>query len=243
MGLRSFCFGGFCLPAVRGVAVLWSLSVCLSNYFVTKIQLSFRAWIHLGEWGTLRAMSEDKKGNGGGTAFGGGAVIQDGRGRFRGGSELTDKQATYVTAYVANGGNRKLAAISAGYAEISREWCRLHKNPAVLLAIREEQAIAVAGMVGLALGTLKQVMSDTAAPPAARIQAAKWTLEANGFGLAADMAKNRIGAVDIRDKPLNSLSANELEEIVRMAEEQRAAAISAESAQSVEVQVSEVDEA
>lgn len=50
--------------------------------------------------------------------------------------KLTDKQARFVAAYIA-GGDKKKAALSAGYSEKSAavEACRLLKNPRVLAEI------------------------------------------------------------------------------------------------------------
>lgn len=54
--------------------------------------------------------------------------------------KLTDKQARFVAAYIA-GGDKKKAALSAGYSEKSAavEACRLLKNPRVLAEIERRK--------------------------------------------------------------------------------------------------------
>ena len=182
------------------------------------------------------------KGNGGGSAMAGGVITQDGRGRFRGTAELTDKQRLFVEAYLANGAKRKLAAISAGYTNPETEGWRMMKNPAVLQAIREGREELISGeMSGIAMGTLKQIMLDTAAPPAARVAAAKWTLEAAGHGIAAQALKQR-GGLDLTDKNLSDMSLAEIEELVA-AQLAKVDALRPLSARSVDVQASVVSAA
>lgn len=149
----------------------------------------------------------------GGSAFDAGAVIQDRRGRFAPGGELTDKQRDFVNAFLANGGKRKLAAISAGYTHPDIEASRLMHNPAVVGAIKRATASAITDMSQVALATIKQIMLDTAAPPAARFAAAKWTLEAEGHGVAAQALQLRAGT-DPQDKPMSEWTLADLEEMV-----------------------------
>lgn len=154
---------------------------------------------------------------GGGSAFAGSAVTQDKRGRFTTGEELTEKQKAFCRAFVANGGKRKLAAIASGYAHPASAADKLMRNPAVVEMIRRDYGDSITGMAGTALETLKEIMQDKAAPSAARVSAAKWVLEGNGFGLAANALFLRAGG-DQTGKALSSMSIEELEAMAKVAE-------------------------
>jgi hypothetical protein len=148
--------------------------------------------------------------NGGGTAMTAGAITNEpGSGRFIESRGLTEKQRAFVSAYLENGGKQTDAARRAGYAEpLSSAW-QLLRNRAVLAAIHDEtiQRVATGGAIGV--GVLVEVAQDRAAPPAARVSAAKWLAEAAGHGLAARKA----GELADDDVPLEARSLGELEQM------------------------------
>jgi len=157
----------------------------------------------------------EKNKAGGGSAAAAGAVVNGPRGRFTGGADLTDQQIAFIEL-VANGRPHPAAAVAAGYSDSRAGW-RLLRNPAVVAALKERQAALLSGdLSGVALSTLRAVMTDETAPAAARVSAAKWTLEAAGHGLAAALGSARLG-LDIADKPLSALSLSELEAMAEQA--------------------------
>lgn len=109
---------------------------------------------------------------GGGLAVAGGAVLNGAGGRFVGTEELTELQTAFVDAYVANGGNARAAAVTAGYADGARNAWKLRHNPAVSRAITEAREAAVMAGTQVALATYIAVAQDVVAPPAARVTAA-----------------------------------------------------------------------
>lgn len=152
---------------------------------------------------------------GGGSAAAAGAVVNGPRGRFTSGTELTEQQISFIEA-VVNGKAHTVAAVEAGYCDSRAGW-RLLRNPAVAAAIKERQTALLSGdLSGVALSTLRSVMLDETAPAAARVSAAKWTLEAAGHGLAAALGSARLG-LDVADKPLSALSLSELEAMAEQA--------------------------
>jgi hypothetical protein len=162
---------------------------------------------------------------GGGLAVAAGAVAQEpGTGRFMESSGLTAKQRDFVLAYLANGGQAGKAAISAGYADPVPTGWKLLRNRAVLAAIHDEtvQRVATGGAIGVAV--LVEVAQDKAAPPAARVSAAKWLAEAAGHGLAARKA----GELAADDDDLADKSLGELYAMAEQLREQLAAKRDAE---------------
>ena len=156
-------------------------------------------------------MAKGDRANGGGIAATAGAVVNaPGDGRFMaGGSALTDMQRIFVRAYVENGARATDAARTAGYAEPRQMAWHLLRNRAVMAAIHDEtiQRVAAGGTIGV--GVLVEVAQDRAAPPAARVSAAKWLAEAAGHGLAARKA----GELADDDRPLEERSLGELEQM------------------------------
>jgi hypothetical protein len=153
---------------------------------------------------------------GSGMAMQAGAVVNGARGRLTAGTSLTEKQEKFVEGIVKGLGQMDAARV-AGYSDGSREGWRLMRVPAVALAIKERQTAQIMGdLSGVAMSTLRAVMVDETAPAAARVSAAKWTLEAAGHGLAAALGSARLG-LDVSDKPLSALSLSELEDMAQSA--------------------------
>ena len=132
------------------------------------------------------------------------------------GIELTDRQRAFVSAIVTNGGRAGAAARAAGYSD-ERTAGKVLALPHVQAAIRLERERVVSGeMANVALATLREVMTDKAASPAARVQAARTVLELSG-----DLGKARKdGEVE---RPLSELSAEELTRLIDRWTEERAA--------------------
>jgi hypothetical protein len=151
-----------------------------------------------------------------------GAVVQDRRtGRLTSGRGLSEKQKIFVREY-SRGASATAAATVAGYSRPSTDGYRERKNPAVLQAIREAQTAQLGSLAGVAINTMRDVMTDETAPAAARISAAKWALEAAGFGLESQKAQLRLGLGE--DKPLSEMTADELADfIVRRTDERKRA--------------------
>jgi hypothetical protein len=105
----------------------------------------------------------------------------------------------------------------AGYADSSPaslrvQASRLSQDPKIKQAVFHHRERRLQGPLATkALACLEGVMDDLAAPPAARIQAAKWTLEACGFGVINRQLLAR-NPEDI-DKGISNLTLEELEEL------------------------------
>jgi phage terminase small subunit len=153
---------------------------------------------------------------GGGAAYAGGVIETDARsGRFVVASKetLTDKQRQFVENHFANGGDATKAAKDAGYANPMQDSWRLRQNPAVLAAIRATAAQAVADGAPVAWGVMQELMTQADTPAQVRFQAARWTLEAGGHGLAAQALLARAGGAG--EKAISEMSVAELEEYVK----------------------------
>lgn len=101
---------------------------------------------------------------------------------------LTEPQTAFVTAYVRNGGCVASACRSAGLSE--------HSGPRLLRLPHVREAIQTALDIGLrtegvalAWGCIRGLMQDPATPANVRLQAARWTLEHSGMGLAAQQTR------------------------------------------------------
>jgi len=149
---------------------------------------------------------------GGGDAFAYGAIKRDRRsGAFIAADGLTEQQAAYVREMVRNGGQEQAAARAAGYSPDSMRsnLYALRRNHKVVDALRRERENWIQTTGGsLAIKTLEALMLDPATSGQVKLQAAKFTLEAAGHGLAAQKA--RMGLPD-PDKPLSEMSLSELE--------------------------------
>ncbi len=121
---------------------------------------------------------------------------------------LTEKQATFARLFSA-GVNRVEAASIAGYASPDVETHRLLALPHVCAAIRQEteRSITMDG-AQIAWKTMQNLMTDEDTSAQVRFQAAKWTLEAAGMGLAAKAAQMNLAS---HDKPLAEMTVGELE--------------------------------
>lgn len=157
--------------------------------------------------------------NGGGTAYAGGVIESDPHtGRFSpaGTDQLTEKQQVFVAHYVSNGGKATEAAEAAGYANPKTDGWRNRNNTAVAAAIHRAQVQAITEGAAVAWGTMQDLMKDTA-PAQVRFQAAKWTLEASGHGLAAEAIKARLGGAG--EKSISEMNVAELEAYVKRQQE------------------------
>lgn len=124
---------------------------------------------------------------------------------------LTDKQAAFVEATVRGGLGVVEAARVAGYAVPSTEAGRLLRVPAVAAALQRERAALISSDgARLAWRTVEGLMTDPTAPHAVRFSAARWTLEASGLGLAAQVARAQGDA----DKDLAGMTLGELEAFI-----------------------------
>lgn len=130
-------------------------------------------------------------------------------GTFAGITGLTDKQGQFVTHFVACGGDRVKAAELAGYSSPAQDAYRLMRLPHVLAAIRaeREREIMTKG-AATAWATMQDLMTNARYTGAVKFQAARWTLEAAGSGLAAHRAA--LGLPD-SDKPLSEMTLTELD--------------------------------
>jgi hypothetical protein len=117
-----------------------------------------------------------------------------------------------VREYVANGGDRQKAARLAGYSDPRTEGYRLLNMQKVRDAIKREQERVIMCEGGSrALAAMLGLLGEET-PHNVRFQAAKWILEAAGFGLAASIAGERNPSEDM---PLSEMCYEELEELVR----------------------------
>jgi len=131
-----------------------------------------------------------------------------------GAAQLTDQELSFCEIYIGNGGDGKLAAEGAGYAEPVAAQKQLLADPRIreLIEVRRDTEIKTAGATR-AWGVIQQLMTDPASPAQVRFQAAKWTLEASGHGLSAVAASLQLG-LKSSGKQLHQLSLTELEEFV-----------------------------
>lgn len=135
--------------------------------------------------------SDSGRQNGGGLAVASGAVRNGRGGRFVSvvsADTLTEQQRKFVEAYVRNGGNANAAGESAGYA---RSACyQAIRLPQVREAIQQtiDASLRTEGAT-LAWGCVRQMLTDASTPANVRLQAARWTLEHSGLGLASQQAR------------------------------------------------------
>jgi hypothetical protein len=123
---------------------------------------------------------------------------------------VNDREAVFIAEYAA-GKTKTDAARLAGYANYEQEGARLLKRPAVRAELAKVRAELISGDgARLAWATMEALMQDSLTPSAVRFNAARWTLEAAGLGLAARIADNT-GAPE---KALAELSLGELEAFI-----------------------------
>lgn len=124
---------------------------------------------------------------------------------------LTPRQRLFVEFFVISGQSASDAATSAGYSS-SAAGRALLDLPKVGEAVRRMQCrlIQTTGS-RIAWRTMSALMTSAEVPHNVRFQAAKWTLEAAGQGLAARIADSGTQATD---KPLIEMSLQELEAFI-----------------------------
>jgi hypothetical protein len=120
---------------------------------------------------------------------------------------LTDQQKIFVIAYVANGGNADAAGRDAKLERPNE----LMDNHLIRQAIeiRRDTQIKTYGATQ-AWAVMNSLMSDAATPAQVRFQAARWTLEASGHGLAAiatALAMSKDGQKDQHEMSISELEA------------------------------------
>lgn len=145
-----------------------------------------------------------------------GAVVKGERGRLVSGGELTEKQKVFICAYVANGGKGAEAAREAQYSDPGRDAWGLVRQPHIQQAIHtERERVLFTEMASEAMGTMRYLNKEGGKGDQVRFQAAKWTLEAVGHGLAARAVAS--GMMD-SDKPLAEMTLGELEKFITESE-------------------------
>lgn len=151
-----------------------------------------------------------------------GAVIRNSAGRIVG-SELTDRQKAFVSAYIRNGGNAVAAATDAGYASPRQTaWDTMqlpHIQRAIAEAIRPRLARTAHGVSGLIEAYIaaweEAVANDPKAALALNIKELR--------GLLATVTEKILPplAAEPTDKPAGHVSIEELE--AKLAEAKRIA--------------------
>jgi hypothetical protein len=126
------------------------------------------------------------------------------------GGLLSEQQLMFVEAYVANGGNAKVAAEAVGYD--GSNGSALLKNHKVreAIEIHRDTEIKTKGATK-AWAVMNRLLDDPATPAQVQFQAARWTLEASGHGLSAVAAALAVGNRGKKD--LQDMSVSELQDI------------------------------
>lgn len=139
----------------------------------------------------------------------GGAVAKEQTtGRFVGTGELTDRQRTFVRLITENSLPPPKAAEVAGF-EAQYSWV-LMRNPNVLAEIRATTERILHGEgAPKAMRFLINVLDDKGFSGSARVQAAKYILDAAGHGVRAS---DKI--VDPNDKPMEQWTLAELDAFI-----------------------------
>jgi hypothetical protein len=145
----------------------------------------------------------------------GGNALARKSGRFNDVASLTDKQERFVVLFVANGGKRINAARGAGYADPDTEGTRLLKLLHVTAAIHIERQRRISELSTAGLGLIGQIIDGTE-PAAAgvKLDAAKFVI-----GLAGHSAKQAAEAPKTGDKPLEEMTIEEMEAMLRRSEQ------------------------
>lgn len=128
---------------------------------------------------------------------------------------LTEKQKAFVALYVMNGGNAAAAGRDTGIESPQYEL----ENHLVRQAVEQRRDLQIKTQGATqAWQVMHSLMTDPANPAQVRFQAARWTLEASGHGLAAltaALAMNKTGGKDQHE-----MSVSELQDLVQKAREQ-----------------------
>jgi phage terminase small subunit len=150
--------------------------------------------------------------NGGGTAVAAGGVVNNRRGQFAATGQVTKKQRAFIYALVRNGGNKRQAAIAAGYdyARPDQAAAEVLRSPHVREALRQERERVIAGdLAPLALETMRELMTSADTPAGTRFNAARYTLEAAGHN------SKQINDLDSQDgRSLEEMGVDELERVI-----------------------------
>lgn len=128
---------------------------------------------------------------------------------------LTEKQKAFVALYVLNGGNASAAGRDCGIEQGQKEL----DNHLIRQAIeaRRDKQIKTQGATQ-AWNVMQNLMADPNSPAQVRFQAARWTLEASGHGLAAIAAALQMNKAGGKDQ--HEMSVSELQELVDKARQQ-----------------------
>jgi hypothetical protein len=135
---------------------------------------------------------------------------------------LTSKQERFARN-IAAGMTGSDAARAAGYADNSNHGLavtasRLMRHPGIQREAFEQREARLTGpLARKALGTLESILDDETAPAAARVQAARFVLEAAGHGIESRRLAAR--QPDDDGRPLHLLSLASLEALAFGAEE------------------------
>lgn len=137
---------------------------------------------------------------------------------FAPGVELTQMQRDFVVQLVRSGSTPTAAARAAGFSDPAVAAYDLARLPHVAAAIRFERERYISGdLANVATGTLREVMQDKGAAPAARVQAARTVLE-----MAGHLGKGKTPGDD--EKPLAEMTLEEVTRLLGSLEHQRAQA-------------------
>ena len=149
--------------------------------------------------------------------------------RFAAGIELTAMQRAFVVTLVRTGMTPTKAAEQAGYQHGNTASYDLLHMPHVVAAIRiERERYISADLANVATGTLRSILEDTDAAPAARVQAARTVLEMSG-----DIGRNKSSGDD--ERPLSEMSADELSRMIDRWQEEKAALATPIDAEDAEI--------
>ena len=136
--------------------------------------------------------------------------------------KLSKRQTSFAKG-IAAGLPPQAAALAAGYVNktpngLRVQASRLNSNPDVQRLAYEERESRLAGPLAVkALNTLEAILDDSGTPSAARIQAARYILDAAGHGI--DNKRLRLRSGEDADTPTRELSLAALELLAIAAEE------------------------
>jgi phage terminase small subunit len=122
------------------------------------------------------------------------------------------KREAFIKAYIETGNGRQ-SAIAAGVpaksaSVMAHRWLR---NPEIASAIRTGVEQQLAELAPAALTAIKRLIEDAQTPPATRLQACRDVLDRAGH-MPPKRAEIKM---DIREKPIERLTREELETIAR----------------------------
>ena len=148
---------------------------------------------------------------------------------FAPGIDLTPMQREFVVCLVRNGSTPTQAARDAGYSHPKVSAFDLLRLPHISAAIRLERQRYISGeLANVATGTLRSILTDSDAPAAARVQAARTVLEMSG-----EIGRGKKDADE--DKPLSEMTPDELTRLIDRWTEERASLAKPVAAEVVDV--------